>query len=1833
MQVSGLSGVTVIAAGLRHSLALKGDGSAWSWGNNSSGQLGDYTTTARTTPVQVAGISDGTWVAAGSDFSLAVRAGGSVAGWGLNSQGQVGDGTVTQRNWPVPVHGLNGVVSLAAGGSHALAATTDGAVWSWGANAQGQSGDGTTSANRTPPVQVPGLSNITAVGAGDYTSYAIASDQTVWGWGDNASYELGDGSPDDRLSPVKILDPGYAPKVGTPAFNRVAGTYIAAQSVVVDEATSGATIHYTTNGLDPTESDPTVAIGGTVIVDQSLTLKAKAWKAGLGPSNVASAAFTLQASAPAMSPPAGSYSAAQNVTLSTATAAPVSIRYTTDGTEPTASSALYSGPVAVTTSGPLKAKVYKTGWNESVTTTANYTITYGTLAAPTPTPAAGTYLEEVSVSLSAAAGVTIRHTTDGSEPSGSSPAYGGPLSFSQTTTLKAKAFQADWTPSPTMTATYTVKVATPSLSIGTGTYTAGQTVTLNVTTPGAIIRYTVNGVDPTSSDAAIAPGGSLTLLGSFTLKAAGFKAGCAQSDVQAATYTVTGQQTGGRIAAGADHSLVVKTDSTLWRWGKNSNGQLGTGGTASPVTSPGQLGSPTSVGASSGGAAHTLILRTSDQTVWATGLNSKGQLGDNTTTQRTSPVQVKATASTYLTGATAVATGDNHSLILKSDGTVWSFGDNLYGQLGNGTTSSGATSLPVQVKGQGGSGWLTGIVSIAVGGNHSLAVDNNGRLWAWGRNHGGQLGNNNGTTNSSTPVLVADTTGSGNLTSVAAAAAGAAHSLALQIDGSVLAWGSNTYGQVGDGTGSTRYYPVVVSALSQMRSIAAGYAHSLATRIDGTAWAWGANGNGRLGDGTNTNRTTPVLVIGPNDAVGVAAGTAHSLAIQGDGVVWAWGANGFGQLGDGTTVERWLPLPVAGPSFLWSVATPTFGVTPGTYTQDQTVALNCATSGASVHYTTNGLDPTQGDPSVAPGGTVALNLPVTLKARAFKAGMNPSSVTSGAYFFTVATPTFSPPAGTYTAAQSVALSTLTSGATLRYTTDGSAPTASSPVYSSPLPVSVTQTLGVMGFRSGWNSSLTAWGAYTLKVPTPVLNPAGGSYTSAQTVTLTNGEAGVEMHYRTDGQEPTLADPIVASGGTIAVSESATVKVIGSKAGWSNSDTARGTYLILLGTVATPVAAPPAGSYTSVQQVALSSTTPAATIRYTLDGSEPTWTSSDYVSPILVHETSTLKAKAFRGDWQASGTLSAAFTISHGNVETPTLSVASGTSLTSRSVTVSCATPGATIRYTTNGSDPTTTDATVASGGTVTVDRSMILKVKAWKAGMTESAVRSAEYWITGALAAGGSHSLALRPDGTLWSWGANTNGQLGDGTQTLKSSPIQVTALSGVAAISAGGSHSVAVKADGTAWSWGLNGNGQLGDGTQTQRLTPVQVKDPGDPSTYLTGVVAVAAGPTHTLALKANGSVWSWGSNGNGQLGDNTQTQRLLPVQVKGPGGSGTLGGAVAIAAGEYHSYALKGDGTVFAWGKNFNGQLGDGTTTQWLAPVQVSGLTGVVKLLAGSTHGRALKTDGERLGWSWAWGTGAQGQIGDGTSQDRTTATRTTTRVEGIGTGTDHSFAIQLDGLGLRSEGPGSNVTWVSGAGGGQLGTGGVANVYTPAKVSNRFGAWYLATQTGSHALALMRNGEIWGWGLNNYGQIGDGTTGNNRLTPVQVPGFSLVDTSWLVADPDQDGLPNIAEKLHGTDPLAFDMNGDGVGDGDALRSGLSATNLDMDGDGVSNAVERANGTDPFRADTDGDGVNDGAECFPLDPTRSTCPPPTPGDTTPPVITLTEPTNAQLISSVPPQ
>jgi len=372
-------------------------------------------------------------------------------------------------------------------------------------------------------------------------------------------------------------------------------------------------------------------------------------------------------------------------------------------------------------------------------------------------------------------------------------------------------------------------------------------------------------------------------------------------DVQASQsgnqYRAAFTNTAGRAVSEAARLTVADHHYRVVGWGANSSGQLGDESFAQsdvPVLASG-LNFVTAIAA---GKSHSLALL-SDGSVVAWGANTSGQLGDGEEAGSDVPVRV-----TGLTEVKAVAAGADQSLALLNNGTVVAWGGNESGQLGNGKTAESEGT--VTVKG------LTGVTAIAVGGEHDLALLGNGTVMAWGENEYGQLGDGV-TKNSDVPVTVTELTG------VVAIAAGEQFSMALLSDGEVMAWGADQFGELGNRTVLARgpqeerfsEAPVVVEGVSNASAIAAGGRHSLALLSNGTVVAWGADGDGQLGDGSiESSSEAPVSVSGLAGVTQIAAGGNHSMALLDGGTVTTWGENRRGELGDGSSGEP-SDVPVA----------------------------------------------------------------------------------------------------------------------------------------------------------------------------------------------------------------------------------------------------------------------------------------------------------------------------------------------------------------------------------------------------------------------------------------------------------------------------------------------------------------------------------------------------------------------------------------------------------------------------------------------------------------------------------------------------------------------------------------------------------------------------------------------------------------------------------------------------------------------------------------------------------------------------------------------------------
>jgi len=339
----------------------------------------------------------------------------------------------------------------------------------------------------------------------------------------------------------------------------------------------------------------------------------------------------------------------------------------------------------------------------------------------------------------------------------------------------------------------------------------------------------------------------------------------------------------------------------------------------------------------------------------------------------------------------------------------------------------------------------------------------------------------------------------------------------------------------------------------------------------------------------------------------------------------------------------------------------------------------------------------------------------------------------------------------------------------------------------------------------------------------------------------------------------------------------------------------------------------------------------------------------------------------------------------------------------------------------------------------------------------------AQCWQT--ISAGDYHSLAIKNDGTLWAWGRNTSYEIGDGTDVNRNIPKQIGTANNWVYVHAGYSSSYGIKADGTLWVWGANGSGKLGTGnTNWVIATPTQI---GTATNWL----SVSDGWYHTIALKTDGTLWAWGDNEYGQLGDNTTVDKLTPTQI------GTATNWQTIETGIYHSLALKTDGTLWFWGSRFNIY---GTSTQNNSPTQIGTDTNWLKLAGGQHHCAAIKTNGTL----WTWGENSTGQLGDGTTIYRTTPIQVGTATDwlDVSAGTRYTIASK-NNLSLWSWG--YNYGGVLG-----LGTSGNnSDVYIPTQVGTSLDSNKISAG-GYHALVINNDGFIRGTGSNVVGQIGDGT-----------------------------------------------------------------------------------------------------------------------------------------------
>jgi alpha-tubulin suppressor-like RCC1 family protein len=1220
---------------------------------------------------------------------------------------------------------------------------------------------------------------------------------------------------------------GYWVKVGSPAEIDFAvavptltpppGTYVGAQSVTLASATSGASIRYTLDNTAPTATRGTLYAGPIPVdTDASVSIRAVAYKAGEPDSKVSGGTWRVTGSVaePHFSLASGTYQSAQWLSLSTTTPG-ASIRYTTDGSQPTSTRGTpYVDPIPLDSwsASTIRAIAFRDGWLDSPVSSGTFTI-LGTVAFPVMSPDPQSYVDSVVVTISTATpGATIRYTTDGSTPGITNGyLYAGPFTVSRTTNLRAIAYRSGWSDSPVAAGRYLITgtVAKPVFDLSPGTYTSERTVAITTPTPWTVIRYTTDGTPPSSTWGTQYFGPIALPPDSTTnIRAIAFRESWTDSEVASGTFRITG---------------TVATPVFNLPPGSYSNAQFATissatAGAAIRYTTDGTPPTPAT------GTLYTEAIPLPPNSVhtiraiaarpeWIDSATSSGTyaIAGQVSTPTASPIPGAYSGTLAVTLGTATP---DAAIRYTTDGSTPS--------PTNGTVYADPIRVPADPAG-------ATIRAIAT------------------RDGWTDSGIFSGSYSTRMPVAIA---------------AGMMHSLMLRADGTVCAWGWNYYGEVGDGTTTKRKLAVDVAGLTDVVAIAAGRSHSVALKRDGTVWTWGLNSDGQLGDGSTTQRNAPVRVQGLDNVVAISAGYYHTLALTADNAVWAWGANGTGQLGDGTLAGRVSPVQVRG---LGGVAEVSGGA-------NFSVArmIDGTVRGWGRNAAGQLGDNTTAD-RYLPVQALGMADVVSLSAGSSHAACVKSDGTvwvwGDNYYHQVGN------TGLATFRNVPGQVTGFSGAAR-------------------VEAGAYHTLILKGDRTVW-----AWGdnqrdqlgdeSYPCRtspapvpVPAGIVEVAGGLYHSLAlggdgTLWAWGSNSYMELG---DGTTVSRANPVVSGGNPpVAVSAGASHSVLVKRDGtaWSwgsnrSGQLGEGTAISRTTPIQVPgivgaTAAAAGGSHTLVLRS---------------DGTVWAWGANDYgqlgdgsrayrTTPVQVAGLTGVVAIAAGRDHSAAVLYdNTAWTWGRndrGQLGDKTridrdvpIAVQAGTA------TFVAVAAGATHTLALSKSG-----VVYASGGNA--------NGQLGDGGLTDRdsfEPASNTFGLTGAtaIAAGEGHSLALLGDGTLYSWGANGYGQLGNGTTTDLRLPTPVSGLASVLGIAAGDSHTVAVRYDGL-WAWGRNAGGQLGDGTTQDRTAPRHLS--------LTKMEKAVAGAAHTIGLRQDGSVWTWGGNPNGELGDGTTTPRTTPGRI----------------------------------------------------------------------------------------------------------------------------------------------------------------------------------------------------------------------------------------------------------------------------------------------------------------------------------------------------------------
>lgn len=1067
-----------------------------------------------------------------------------------------------------------------------------------------------------------------------------------------------------------------------------------------------------------------------------------------------------------------------------------------------------------------------------------------------------------------------------------------------------------------------------------------------------------------------------------------------------------------KISAGIEHTIAIKSDGTLWAWGFNGSGQLGDG-TLTERKTPTQIGTASDWKEISAGGNHSLAIKT-DGSLWSWGDNFWGQVGDGTYgNQRKAPVKI-GTANNWK----SISSGRTFSLATRSDGTLWSWGDNFNGQLG---IASSVAFAPVQVDAS--TDWEV----IAAGGYHSVAIKTDHSLWSWGDNSEGQLGDGT-TTKRTAPIRI----GTANDWQLVASVY--QHTMAIKNDGSLWAWGDNYFGELGDGSYIDKLVPTRIGT-SVWKSVATGISSTVGTKSDGTLWSWGwiIGGIGQINE--NTHQVPTVLSSG-TDWSSVSSGDYHAFAFTLNGSLWAWGDNTWGKLGDDTWEDSIAPAIVA--------TAPPVGSSMQGFCGSATIS-NLDAVGTDVKWYS------------VPIGGVPLSPATTLvNGQHYYASQTKFNCESQ-YRLDVTvsinvTPT-TPPTG-----------------------------AANQIFCG---ITYLESLSATGINIKWYQS--AVGGLPLEPGFQLVNNT--HYYASQTVNscesaarldvivqlnMTSVPTGDATQFLCSGAK--LADLIVAGDNTKWYAN-----VQGGSPLAATTELVDGSYYYATQTT---------GSFESCERLKVKTT-----IRTM---STPTGLTNQPFCNV-----------AYVGNLAATGEAILWYETPTGGLSLPTSQMLEDSKhYYATQQEFGCESK---VRFevvatiNTTPTPPPTGEATqvVCEGSTVD-DLSVIGEHIMWYSqpsggswqpsgtGLINEYHNYASQTVNGCesvqrldvkvllnravpptfgdkvpkkvkmASAGYDHSAAILEDGTLWAWGNNNYGQVGDGTTQRKVHPVMISDQNDWSFVLAAASNSFAIKSDGSLWEWGFS----FPKVPATYNAFNPTITRVGHDADWKT----IASSGGHAIILKNDGTLWGYGDNEWGQLGDGTRTTRNNPVRI----GSDSDWASISVSA--FRSFALKNDGTLWVWGamedpKNLSNML--------LVPTKQTSNATWRSISAGGAHLLAIKSDGTL----WGWGSNEYNQLANGMAasylSDPSLVSGENNWRE-ISAGAFHSAAIKSDGT-----------MWGWGSGGvGQLGSG--SSIYfsnTPLQIGNAQN-WKHLCNFYSSVFAINDDMYASIWGENYTGQIGDGT-----------------------------------------------------------------------------------------------------------------------------------------------